>query len=411
MAMSRPRRSPTSFPPAVEQASCPAAQPVQAQGQDEEEDLSKLPKYFSREQQPAGSGDPWAQMAANSSSWGQGGSYGGGGSYNPATQAAQQFVQHANETAAARRLQKQQEKNEARGGGKRVRWGQFDYNSPHQRQLPDYLAQVGSGPGERSVLVIDTRDQRLQSPVQGWVLDEILTNAQAAINVLSDRNLVRSPQQGYHFNLFLMKTLSTFKLTLINSMTSYSTVPCGAWDAPTGKVLSRKAFQPFRWPTMTESSPTWVDIKVKIDGHLLIHLELRGYRGDRDMAVQMNYVDDCVMEMLNDIVFIPSVTVIVFQGYRVIANSWELGGRLCAVSNGGVVVALDYPLCHFELRLVASASGDAVGLDADRLEARFYSATDRGGSAFLARGVSGVRPDFDQECLLVPTASSSDRVP
>ena len=24
-----------------------------------------------------------------------------------------------------------------------------------QRQLPDYLAQVGSGPGERSVLVID----------------------------------------------------------------------------------------------------------------------------------------------------------------------------------------------------------------------------------------------------------------
>ena len=76
------------------------------------------------------------------------------------------------------------------------------------------------------------------------------------------------------------------------------------------------------------------------------------------------------MEMLNDIVFIPSVTVIVFQGYRVIANSWEVGGRLYAVSNGGVVVALDYPLCHFELRLVASASGDAVGLDADRLEAR-----------------------------------------
>ena len=120
-----------------------------------------------------------------------------------------------------------------------------------------------------------------------------------------------------------------------------------------------------------------MDIKVKIDGHLLIHLELRGYRGDRDMAVQMNYVDDCVMEMLNDIVFIPSVTVIVFQGYRVIANSWEVGGRLYAVSNGGVVVALDYPLCHFELRLVASASGDAVGLDADRLEARFYSAADR----------------------------------
>ena len=41
------------------------------------------------------------------------------------------------------------------------------------------------------------------------------------------------------------------------------------------------------------------------------------------------------------------------------------------------MVALDYPLCRFELRLVASASGDAVGLDADQLEARFYSAADR----------------------------------
>ena len=375
MAMSRPRRSPTIFPPAVEQASCPAAQPVQAQGQDEEEDLSKLPKYFSWEQQPAGSGDPWAQMAANSSSWGQGGWWRG-------------LLQPGNAGCSAVRAARQRDRcrsqaSEAAGEERGSWWwqtrslGPVRLQQPAPQQLPDYPAKVGSGPGERSVLVIDTRDQRLQSPFQGWVLDEILTNAQAAINVLSDRNLVRSPQQGYHFNLFLMKTLSTFKLTLVGSMTSYSTVPCGAWDAPTGKVLSHKAFQPFRWPTMTESSPTWVDIKVKIDGHLLIHLELRGYRGDRDMAVQLNYVDDCVMEMLNDIVFIPSVTVIVFQGYRVIANSWEVGGRLYAVSNGGVVVALDYPLCHFELRLVASASGDAVGLDADRLEARFYSATDR----------------------------------
>ena len=177
MAMSRPRRSQASFPPIPEQASCAAAQP--AQGEDQEEDLSKLPKYFSWEQQPAGSGDPWAQMAANSS-WGQGGSYGGGGSYNPATQAAQQFVQHANETAAARRLRKLQEKNEARGG-KRVRWGQFNYNNPHQRQLPDYLAQVGSGPGERSVLVIDTRDQRFSGVGPGRDLHECPGGHQRAV--------------------------------------------------------------------------------------------------------------------------------------------------------------------------------------------------------------------------------------
>ena len=41
------------------------------------------------------------------------------------------------------------------------------------------------------------------------------------------------------------------------------------------------------------------------------------------------------------------------------------------------MVALDYPLCHMEIRLVATSSADAFGQDADRLEFRFYSAADR----------------------------------
>lgn len=40
-------------------------------------------------------------------------------------------------------------------------------------------------------------------------------------------------------------------------------------------------------------------------------------------------------------------------------------------------MALDYPLCHFECRFVATASPDAFGVDADRLEFRFLSAADR----------------------------------
>ena len=40
------------------------------------------------------------------------------------------------------------------------------------------------------------------------------------------------------------------------------------------------------------------------------------------------------------------------------------------------MVALDYPLCHMEIRLVATSSADAFGQDADRLEFRFYSAAD-----------------------------------
>ena len=227
------------------------------------------------------------------------------------------------------------------------------------------------------MLVLDSRDNRLQSPYQGWLLDEILINANARINILSDRALVRSPSTGYHMNLFMLKTLDGFKLVLCGSMTSYGSVPCGKWDSHTGKVLSHEAFQPFRWPLMRDDSPTWVDVKVKIEGQLFVHLELRGYRSDSDMTVQINHVADHLMYVLQENAFIPTFVVTVFQGWRVVACSWEVGGRLYVCSEGGVVVAADYPLCHFECRIVATSSEDAFGLDADRLEFRFLSAGDR----------------------------------
>ena len=41
-----------------------------------------------------------------------------------------------------------------------------------------------AGEGERSILVLDDRDRRVQSPFQGWLLDEVLTNALAGINAV-----------------------------------------------------------------------------------------------------------------------------------------------------------------------------------------------------------------------------------
>ena len=46
------------------------------------------------------------------------------------------------------------------------------------------------------------------------------------------------------------------------------------------------------------------------------------------------------------------------------------------VARGGAVLALDFPLCHFEIRLTAVSSADSLGLDADRLEFKFTSAQD-----------------------------------
>eukprot|EP00435_Cladocopium_sp_Y103_P022038 s935_g5.t1 len=117
-----------------------------------------------------------------------------------------------------------------------------------------------------------------------------------------------------------------FKFILVGSMTSYGTVPSARWDAETGKVMAHPAFQPFRWPMMTDESATWVDVKVKVEGGLLLHLELRGYRSDMDMTVQMNYVNDELLANLRDSLFVPSCLVTVFQGWRVVATSFEVGG-------------------------------------------------------------------------------------
>ena len=95
------------------------------------------------------------------------------------------------------------------------------------------------------------------------------------------------------------------------------------------------------------------------------------------MSVQLWHIADATHNILNETVFIPSVVLTVFQGWRVVAVSWEVGGRLYACSEGGVVIALGYPLCHFEIRFVTTSSPDAFGADADRLEFRFLSGGDR----------------------------------
>ena len=292
----------------------------------------------------------------------------------PATQAAKNLLGSAQKQAERLARQKAQAK---RKGQRQIRWGQMPGQNAQNFQLPHFIQQIGAGKDEQSVLVMDSRDRRIQSPFQGWLVDEILLNAQSGVNILSDRQLVRSPNTGYHMNLFYVRTLNGFKVILVGSMTSYGTVPCAGWDAPTSAVLAHQAFQPFRWPKMSNESATWVDVKVKVEGQLLLHLELRGYKADHDMTVQMNYLDDVAIANLQDTLFVPSCVVTVFAGWRVVATSFEVGGRLYACSDHGRVVVLDFPLCHFEIRLTATSSADSIGMDADRLEFRFRSSGDQ----------------------------------
>ena len=296
----------------------------------------------------------------------------------PATQAAKNLVGGQIHQQSAK-LAKQKARAKARGH-KFVRWGQMhgaNALSPQNFQLPPFIQQLGSAQGERSVLIVDNRDKRITSPFQGWLLDEILLNAQSGVNILSDRLQLRSPNTGCHMNIFYVRAMDGYKLIIVGSMTSYGSVPCAQWDAVTGSVMAHPAFQPFRWPLMRDDSSIWVDVKMKIEGQLLLHLELRGYRSDQDMTVQLNYINDGLIPSLKEVLFVPAVVVTIFSGWRVVAVSFEVGGRLYVCSNGGVVVAVDYPLCHFEVRMTALSSADSIGVDADRLEFRFRSAGDK----------------------------------
>lgn len=130
----------------------------------------------------------------------------------PATEAAKHLV--GNKEKQTAKLAQQKARAKARGH-KAVRWGQMPVAgafNPQNYQLPPFIKQLGSGNEERSVLILDARDQRIQSPYQGWLLDEILLNAQSGINILSDRQLVRSPATGYHMNLFYVGAIDGYKL-------------------------------------------------------------------------------------------------------------------------------------------------------------------------------------------------------
>eukprot|EP00434_Breviolum_minutum_P039733 symbB.v1.2.035298.t1/scaffold4717.1/size35950/1 len=133
----------------------------------------------------------------------------------PVTQAAHGLLNYENEPAHQRKLRKQQERAQRRGY-RNARSGQMGgVHNAANLQLPPHLSQVGAGEGERSVMLLDSRDHRMQSPFQGWLLDEILMNARSYVSVLSDRQLIRSPSDGYHFSLFYMKTLSNMKLVVV----------------------------------------------------------------------------------------------------------------------------------------------------------------------------------------------------
>ena len=132
-------------------------------------------------------------------------------------------------------------------------------HNPFAEQRPDFGQQMvieEEDETRNSLQVIDNRDDRVISPFQNWLAQEIMSNAASAINVLTERDQVLTPSSGYHCSLFANYTLDGIKAILLFSMTSTTGGPCAQWDSHASRALSHSAFQPFTWPVMFDTSAT-----------------------------------------------------------------------------------------------------------------------------------------------------------
>ena len=203
--------------------------------------------------------------------------------------------------------------------GRRDRSGPAARN-PFRIQRPDFVRQMvveEEDETRNSLLVIDNRDDRVVSPFQNWLEQEIMSNAASSINVLTERDQVLTPNSGYHCSLFANYTLDGIKAILLFSMTSTTGGPCAQWDSHASRALSHPAFQPFTWPVMFDTSATYVDVKVFNGNEVLFHWVFRGYLSDADLSVQQQFCDEVLIRTAHKGWFRPSIVISVFVGWKV----------------------------------------------------------------------------------------------
>ena len=143
-----------------------------------------------------------------------------------------------------------------------------------------------------SIITLDTRNARMVSPFQAWLVKEIMTNSASSINVLTERDHVMPPTSGYHLSLFANYTLDGLKAAIAISVDSNTGVPRRGWDTETARMLAHEAFQPFSWPVLRDSSPSYTDVKIYIGNEILFHWIFRGFRADTDLSVQQQFADE-----------------------------------------------------------------------------------------------------------------------
>ena len=194
---------------------------------------------------------------------------------------------------------------QARGGnwgyGYRSWAGQSSAHNPYVVQMPKFLEPIGETDDaeDTSIIVVDSRDDRMVSPFQTWLVSEIMSNAASSINVLTERDQVMPPSSGFHISLFANYTLDGIKAVLAIAVEADTGNTCAGWDAGAAQALSHPAFQPFSWPMLRDTSASYTDIKIYNGNEILFHWVLRGFRSDTDLTVQTQFVDEFFVREVN----------------------------------------------------------------------------------------------------------------
>ena len=107
----------------------------------------------------------------------------------------------------------------------------YNPHNPYEVRMPRYQEPISVNddhPEDTSVIVVDNRDERMISPVQNWLVSEIMTNSASSINVITERDQVMPPSSGFHLSLFANYTLDGVKAVLVVSIESDTGVPCAS---------------------------------------------------------------------------------------------------------------------------------------------------------------------------------------
>ena len=162
---------------------------------------------------------------------------------------------------------------------------------------PEFVEQVvveAEDPTRNSLLVVDYRDERLISPFQHWLVDEIMSNTASSINVLTEGDQLMPPYSGYHCSVFANYTLDGIKAVMVFTMSSRT----GGALCSVG-LLCQLGFVPLGFSAVHSASDVRYLCRLC---RYSIHWAFRGYRSDSDLSVQQQFCDEVLIRTASEAV-------------------------------------------------------------------------------------------------------------